>query len=115
MPPRRGSTLPQLWDTPRLRHMPSARGFRSTASPTPHLVQTSTGPIAYDIRGEGQPVVFLASGAHDHHDYDELRDLLPPRFQSIALDWPAHGGSPQDTRGRRRRASLTSLRSSSLR
>ena len=60
-----------------------------------HLVQTSTGPIAYDIRGEGRPVVLLASGGHDHCDYDELRELLPPRFQSIALDWPAHGGSPR--------------------
>jgi pimeloyl-ACP methyl ester carboxylesterase len=58
------------------------------------LVQTSTGPIAYDIQGEGHPVVLLASGGHDRRDYDELRELLPPRFQSIAPDWPAHGDSP---------------------
>jgi pimeloyl-ACP methyl ester carboxylesterase len=55
---------------------------------------TSTGPIAYDQRGDGDPIFFLHSGAHDHHDYDELRELLPPRFRSIAPDWPAHGASP---------------------
>jgi pimeloyl-ACP methyl ester carboxylesterase len=57
-------------------------------------LQTSTGPVAYDERGEGQPLVLLPSGAHDHHDFDELRTLLPERFRSIALDWPAHGASP---------------------
>ena len=41
--------------------------------------------------GTGPPIVLLPSGAHDHHDYDELRALLPARLRSIALDWPAHG------------------------
>jgi len=58
------------------------------------LLETSTGSIAYDERGEGSPIVLLSSGAHDHHDYDDLRELLPPRFRSIAPDWPAHGESP---------------------
>ncbi len=58
------------------------------------LLETSTGQIAYDERGEGNPIVLLSGGAHDRHDYDELRDLLPPRFHSIAPDWPAHGESP---------------------
>ena len=52
------------------------------------------GRIAYDERGEGDPIVLLSSGAHDRHDFDELRDLLPARFRSIAPDWPAHGESP---------------------
>ena len=56
--------------------------------------QTSTGPIAYDERGEGDPIVLLPSGAHDHHDYDELRALVPKRFRTISLDWPGHGSSP---------------------
>ena len=30
--------------------------------------QTSTGPVAYDERGEGDSIVLLPSGAHDHHD-----------------------------------------------
>ncbi|HWI74623.1 MAG TPA: alpha/beta hydrolase [Baekduia sp.] len=59
------------------------------------MLDTSTGPVAYDERGAGDPVVLLPSGAHDHHDYDALRALLPPdRFRTIALDWPAHGASP---------------------
>ena len=58
------------------------------------LFETATGPIAYDERGEGDPVVLLSSGAHDRHDWDGLRTLLPPRFRSIAPDWPGHGESP---------------------
>lgn len=58
------------------------------------LFETATGPIAYDERGEGDPVVLLSSGAHDRHDWDGLRALLPPRFRSIAPDWPGHGESP---------------------
>jgi pimeloyl-ACP methyl ester carboxylesterase len=58
------------------------------------VLQTATGPIAYHDRGKGQPVFLLPSGGHDHHDFDELRDLLPTRFRSISLDWPAHGSSP---------------------
>jgi pimeloyl-ACP methyl ester carboxylesterase len=59
--------------------------------------QTSTGPVAYDESGDGHPIVLLPSGAHDHHDFDELRALLPSRFRSISLDWPAHGSSPPGT------------------
>ncbi|HEX6688783.1 MAG TPA: alpha/beta fold hydrolase [Solirubrobacterales bacterium] len=58
------------------------------------LFETATGPIAYDERGEGDPIVLLSSGAHDRHDWDGLRSLLPARFRSIAPDWPAHGESP---------------------
>ena len=57
-------------------------------------LETPTGPVAYDDRGAGDTVVLLPSGAHDHHDYDELRALLPDGMRSIALDWPAHGASP---------------------
>ena len=58
------------------------------------ILDTRTGPIAYDERGEGQAVVLLSSGAHDRHDFDGLRDLLPGGFRSIAPDWPGHGASP---------------------
>lgn len=58
------------------------------------LLETAGGPIAYDERGEGTPVVLLSSGAHDRHDWDGLRALLPPSFRSIAPDWPGHGESP---------------------
>jgi pimeloyl-ACP methyl ester carboxylesterase len=61
------------------------------------FVETSGGRLAYDERGDGTPVVLLASGAHDRHDYDLLRERLPAGLRTIALDWPAHGDSPPAT------------------
>lgn len=58
------------------------------------IFESALGPVAYDDRGDGQPVVLLPSGAHDRHDFDELRALLPDRFRTVALDWPGHGESP---------------------
>lgn len=58
------------------------------------LLETTHGAIAYDERGSGNPVVMLSSGAHDRHDFDQLRELLPGGFRSIAPDWPGHGESP---------------------
>ncbi len=58
------------------------------------MLETDLGPVAYDERGSGQPLVLLPSGAHDRHDFDELRTLLPERFRTIAVDWPGHGASP---------------------
>jgi pimeloyl-ACP methyl ester carboxylesterase len=58
-------------------------------------VETPTGAIAYDEQGDGDDVlVLLASGAHDRHDFDELRALLPEHWRTIAIDWPGHGESP---------------------
>jgi pimeloyl-ACP methyl ester carboxylesterase len=57
-------------------------------------LETPSGTVAYDERGEGDPLLLLSSGAHDRHDWDGVRDLLPARFRSIAPDWPAHGESP---------------------
>jgi pimeloyl-ACP methyl ester carboxylesterase len=59
------------------------------------MLDTPTGPIVYDEQGQGaDTLVLLASGAHDRHDFDELRALLPEHWRTIALDWPAHGESP---------------------
>jgi pimeloyl-ACP methyl ester carboxylesterase len=58
------------------------------------LLETTQGAIAYDERGTGHAVVMLSSGAHDRHDFDGLRELLPAGFRSIAPDWPGHGESP---------------------
>jgi pimeloyl-ACP methyl ester carboxylesterase len=60
-------------------------------------VPTSAGPVAYDSRGTGDPIVLLPSGGHDRHDYDELRGMLPDRFRTISIDWPGHGESPAGT------------------
>ncbi len=63
----------------------------------PSLIDTSTGPVAYDqtgTPGSGPTLVLLPSGAHDRHDFDALRALLPEELHTIAIDWPAHGESP---------------------
>lgn len=57
-------------------------------------LETSAGEIDYDVRGEGPTLVLLPAGAHVRGDFDELRDLLAPRFRTIAPDWPSHGASP---------------------
>ncbi len=62
--------------------------------PSVAFLETSSGPVAYDERGQGRPVVLLPSGAHGRHDYDELRTLLGVGFRSISLDWPGHGETP---------------------
>ncbi len=56
------------------------------------MLETPTGPIAFDEQGQGEDtLVLLSSGAHDRHDFDELRSLLPKHWRTIAFDWPAHG------------------------
>ncbi|HVY96278.1 MAG TPA: alpha/beta hydrolase [Solirubrobacterales bacterium] len=56
-------------------------------------VETRAGTLAYDELGAGRALVLLPSGAHSRRDYDELRQRLPDRFRSIAIDWPGHGES----------------------
>jgi pimeloyl-ACP methyl ester carboxylesterase len=58
------------------------------------LLDTPQATIAYDEIGSGPPIVMLASGAHDRHDFDEVRAILGARYRTIAPDWPGHGDSP---------------------
>jgi pimeloyl-ACP methyl ester carboxylesterase len=58
-----------------------------------NTVSTSLGDVAYDVQGAGRTVVLLPSGAHDRHDFDELRRHLDGRLRTIAMDWPSHGSS----------------------
>lgn len=58
------------------------------------MLETATGEVFYDVRGDGETIVMLPSGGHDHRDFDEVRALLDRRYRSISLDWPGHGLSP---------------------
>jgi pimeloyl-ACP methyl ester carboxylesterase len=71
-------------------------------------LSTSAGTVAYDSHGSGDPVVLLPSAGHDHHDYHEVRELVPARFRTISIDWPGHGQSPVGTAAPAELASLAS-------
>jgi pimeloyl-ACP methyl ester carboxylesterase len=62
------------------------------------ILDTPTASVAYDEQGSGDTLVLLASGAHDRHDFDELRARIAGRWRTVALDWPAHGESPPGER-----------------
>jgi pimeloyl-ACP methyl ester carboxylesterase len=58
------------------------------------MIRTSKGPIAYERRGGGPPVVLLHGNAHDRHDYDAVLPALAREFTVFAVDWPGCGESP---------------------
>ncbi|WP_096505802.1 alpha/beta fold hydrolase [Mycobacteroides stephanolepidis] len=58
------------------------------------VVQTRVGPIAYDDHGSGAVVVLLHATLHDRHDFGTIAPKLASRHRVIAIDWPAHGESP---------------------
>ncbi|MGH3247160.1 MAG: alpha/beta fold hydrolase [Trebonia sp.] len=60
-------------------------------------LSTSAGTVAYDSHGSGDSVVLLPNAGHDHHDYDEVRELLPGQFCTISIDWPGQGQSSVGT------------------
>jgi len=57
-------------------------------------IRTSRGPIAYERRGHGAPVLLLHGNAHDRHDYDAVLPALTREFTAFAVDWPGCGESP---------------------
>jgi len=57
---------------------------------------TATDPetgLAYDIEGNGPPVVFLHGLTFDRRTWRPIIDQLDGSVTSIAIDLPAHGGS----------------------
>jgi len=53
----------------------------------------STGPVAYQERGAGVPLVLLHANPGDHRDFDAVIPALAERFRVIAVDWPGYGAS----------------------
>jgi 4,5:9,10-diseco-3-hydroxy-5,9,17-trioxoandrosta-1(10),2-diene-4-oate hydrolase len=53
--------------------------------------------LAYSDEGDGPAVLCLHSIAHGARDFEALREGLRSRYRVIALDWPGHGASDDDT------------------
>ena len=49
--------------------------------------------LAYDIEGEGQPVVFLHGLTFDRRSWRPIIERLGGKVRSVAVDLPAHGES----------------------
>ncbi|WP_427893198.1 alpha/beta fold hydrolase [Kribbella sp. GL6] len=49
--------------------------------------------IAYQVRGEGQPLVLLAGQSNDHTWWDPVRMDFEEQHQTISLDWRGTGSS----------------------
>ncbi|WP_112237647.1 alpha/beta fold hydrolase [Kribbella monticola] len=49
--------------------------------------------IAYQVRGDGPPLVLLAGQANNHHWWDPVRGDFETRFTTITLDWRGTGDS----------------------
>jgi pimeloyl-ACP methyl ester carboxylesterase len=49
--------------------------------------------IAYQVRGDGPPLLLLAGQANNHHWWDPVRGDFETRFSTITLDWRGTGES----------------------
>src|SRR5262245_31035286 len=52
---------------------------------------------AFDEEGAGPAILCLHAIGHGARDYEDLRARFRGRFRVIALDWPGHGRSGEDT------------------
>jgi pimeloyl-ACP methyl ester carboxylesterase len=53
--------------------------------------------VAYDVRGDGEPLVLLAGQANSRHWWDPIRDDFTGAFRTIAIDAPGTGESDPPT------------------
>ncbi|MDB4968363.1 MAG: alpha/beta fold hydrolase [Myxococcales bacterium] len=58
------------------------------------LMRTSFGEVAYEVRGQGPPMLLLCANGHDRHAFDAVMPELARRFRTVAVDWPGMGESP---------------------
>lgn len=56
-------------------------------------VTTRAGEVAYNVKGEGQPIIMLHATLHDSRDYDNIAESLAKSYRTIAVDLPWHGDS----------------------
>ena len=73
-----------------------ARSALGAKSPWKELVVEGV-PLAYDDEGRGDPLVCLHAVAHGARDFETLRAWMRGTQRVIALDWPGHGNSGDDS------------------
>ncbi|KAH8812686.1 alpha/beta hydrolase fold protein [Xylogone sp. PMI_703] len=57
-------------------------------------ISTRFGELAYNMQGNGLPIIMLHANLHDSSDYSIIAArLLDGGYQTITLDWPLHGNS----------------------
>ncbi|MFF0268019.1 alpha/beta fold hydrolase [Kribbella sp. NPDC004536] len=59
----------------------------------PHAAAADGTRIAYQVRGEGQPLVLLAGQSNNHTWWDPVRTDFEEQYQTITLDWRGTGDS----------------------
>lgn len=59
----------------------------------PHAIADDSAEIAYQVRGDGPPLVLLAGQANSHRWWDPVRDGLGAGRRTITLDWRGTGAS----------------------
>ena len=75
----------------------TATGVGRFGAPTPHMVETSVGPVVVrDAGGRGLPVVLLHGWFADGltNWVQVFQPLAQAGYRPIAVDMPGHGGSP---------------------
>jgi pimeloyl-ACP methyl ester carboxylesterase len=73
-----------------------ARSALGAKSPWKELVVEGV-RLAYDDDGRGDPLVCLHAVAHGAGDFEALRARMRGTQRVIALDWPGHGNSGDDS------------------
>ena len=64
----------------------------------PHTTTPDGVRIAYQVRGEGAPLVLLAGQANNHHWWDGVRDDFHAHRSTVTLDWRGTGESDKPDR-----------------
>lgn len=75
----------------------TATGVGRFAVPTPHMVETSVGPVVVrDAGGRGVPVVLIHGWFADGltNWIQVFEQLAHAGYRPMAVDMPGHGGSP---------------------
>ena len=61
---------------------------------TTETVDTSRGPVALHLSGEGPAILLLHANPGSHKDFAAIADELSEGHRVIAVDWPGCGDSP---------------------